>query len=82
MILAKAQVAGWLQNAAGIDGVDLLRHSVSDRQGKPGRPRRQTLSVGGSGKARIHKTLRVTPAMEAGLSTHAWSVEEIVGLLG
>ena len=31
--------------------------------------------------AKIHKTLRVTPAMEAGLATHVWSIEEIVGLL-
>jgi IS1 family transposase len=31
--------------------------------------------------ARIHQTLRVTPAMEAGISNHAWSIEEIVGLL-
>jgi IS1 family transposase len=31
--------------------------------------------------ARIHKTLRVTPAMEAGLTDHVWSLEEIVGLL-
>ncbi len=31
--------------------------------------------------ARIHQTLRVTPAMEAGLTDHVWSVEEIVGLL-
>ena len=31
---------------------------------------------------RVHQTLRVTPAMEAGLSDHVWSVEEIVGLLG
>jgi IS1 family transposase len=30
---------------------------------------------------RIHKTLRVTPAMEAGLSHHVWSVEELVALL-
>jgi hypothetical protein len=30
---------------------------------------------------RIHQTLRVTPAMEAGVSDHVWSVEEIVGLL-
>jgi IS1 family transposase len=30
---------------------------------------------------RIHQTLRVTPAMEAGLTDHVWSVEEIVGLL-
>jgi len=26
---------------------------------------------------RIHKTLRVTPAMEAGLSDHVWSILEI-----
>jgi len=31
--------------------------------------------------ARIHQTIRVTPAMEAGVSTHVWSLEEIVGLL-
>jgi hypothetical protein len=31
---------------------------------------------------RVHQTLRVTPAMEAGVSDHVWSVEEIVGLLG
>jgi IS1 family transposase len=30
---------------------------------------------------RIHQTLRVTPAMAAGLSDHVWSLEEIVGLL-
>jgi IS1 family transposase len=31
--------------------------------------------------ARIHQTLRVTPAMEAGVSDHVWSLEEIAGLL-
>jgi hypothetical protein len=31
--------------------------------------------------ARIHKSLRVTPAMEAGVSDHVWTLEEIVGLL-
>jgi hypothetical protein len=31
--------------------------------------------------ARIHQTLRVTPAMEAGLAMHVWSIEELVGLL-
>lgn len=31
---------------------------------------------------RIHSTLRVTPAMEASLANHAWSVEELVRLLG
>jgi hypothetical protein len=30
--------------------------------------------------ARIHKTLRVTPAMEAGVADHVWSLEEIAGL--
>jgi hypothetical protein len=30
--------------------------------------------------ARIHKTLRVTPAMEAGIANHVWSIEEIVNL--
>ncbi len=29
---------------------------------------------------RIHKTLRVTPAMEAGVSNHVWDLEEIAGL--
>ncbi|HJP17217.1 MAG TPA: IS1 family transposase [Nitrospinota bacterium] len=30
---------------------------------------------------RIHQTLRVTPAMEAGVSDHVWEVEEILELL-
>ena len=30
---------------------------------------------------RIHQTLRVTPAMEAGVSDHVWSLEEIIALL-
>lgn len=29
---------------------------------------------------RIHKTLRVTPAMQAGVSDHVWTLEEIAGL--
>lgn len=29
---------------------------------------------------RIHKTLRVTPAMEAGISDHVWTLEEIAEL--
>lgn len=29
---------------------------------------------------RIHKSLRVTPAMEAGLSDHVWSLEEVAAL--
>lgn len=30
---------------------------------------------------RVHKTLRVTPAMEAGITDHVWNIEEIIGLL-
>jgi IS1 family transposase len=30
---------------------------------------------------RVHQTLRVTPAMEAGIADHVWSVEELVALL-
>jgi hypothetical protein len=30
---------------------------------------------------RIHKTLRCTPAMEAGISKKLWSIEDIVTLL-
>ena len=30
---------------------------------------------------RVHKTLRVTPAMEAGIASHVWSMEELVALL-
>ena len=30
---------------------------------------------------RIHKTLRVTPAMQAGLTDHVWSLEEIAALV-
>ena len=30
---------------------------------------------------RIHQSLRVTPAMEAGVTDHVWSLEEIIGLL-
>ena len=31
---------------------------------------------------RIHQTLRVTPAMEAGVSDHVWSLDEVIELLG
>jgi len=29
---------------------------------------------------RVHQTLRVTPAMEAGISDQVWTIEEIVSL--
>jgi hypothetical protein len=30
---------------------------------------------------RIHQTLKVTPAMEAGLTDHVWSLEELCTLM-
>jgi IS1 family transposase/lambda repressor-like predicted transcriptional regulator len=30
---------------------------------------------------RVHQTLRVTPAMEAGITGHAWSIEEVLNLM-
>ena len=30
---------------------------------------------------RIHQTLRITPAMAAGVSDHVWNLEEIIRLL-
>jgi hypothetical protein len=30
---------------------------------------------------RIHKTLRMTPAMAAGVSDHLWEIEDIAALL-
>ena len=31
---------------------------------------------------RVHKTLRVTPAMEAGLTDHIWAIEEVLEKVG
>jgi hypothetical protein len=30
---------------------------------------------------RVHQTLRVTPAMEAGIADHVWTIEEMVKIL-
>jgi hypothetical protein len=30
---------------------------------------------------RVHQTLRVTPAMEAGLTDHIWTLQELIFLL-
>jgi hypothetical protein len=30
---------------------------------------------------RIHQSLRVTPAMEAGLSDHIWEIDDLVALI-
>jgi hypothetical protein len=31
---------------------------------------------------KVHQTLRVTPAMEAGLTDHVWSLQELLGIVG
>jgi hypothetical protein len=31
--------------------------------------------------ARIHQTLKTTPAVAAGITDHVWTIEEILGLL-
>jgi IS1 family transposase len=31
---------------------------------------------------RVHQSLRVTPAMEAGLTDHVWALDELIGLIG
>jgi hypothetical protein len=30
---------------------------------------------------RVHRTLKTTPAVAAGIADHLWSIEELVGLL-
>ena len=30
---------------------------------------------------RVHGALRVTPVMEAGLATHVWTIEEMLGMI-
>ena len=30
---------------------------------------------------RVHQTLRVTPAMEAGLTDHVWTLDEVIALV-
>lgn len=30
---------------------------------------------------RVHQTLRVTPAMEAGVTDHVWDIEDIINLV-
>jgi hypothetical protein len=31
---------------------------------------------------RIHSTIRVTPAMESGLTDHVWTLKELLGKMG
>jgi hypothetical protein len=46
-----------------------------------GRRKRDKSVVVSYNFGRVHQTFRVTPAMEAGVANHAWSIEEIVSLL-
>ncbi len=58
--------------------VQKLRVQVSARSWRTMRPPSRSTSYN---FARIHRTLRVTLAMAAGVSDHVWGLEEIVGLL-
>ena len=71
-----------LATRSGVELIDNLRAAVERTEA--------TLLVGAAAVAlyvvwynfgRVHQTLRVTPAMEAGLCDHVWSVEELVSLL-
>jgi hypothetical protein len=44
-------------------------------------PEPQASPVNPEEKEEPEETLRVTPAMEAGLTDHIWSLQELVGLL-
>ena len=51
-------------------------------QQEAGEPRgRRTLHYMHYNFVRIHGTLRVTPAMQAGLTNRVWSIEDFIGLL-
>lgn len=59
--------------------------SLVDVVGRIGADRVRTTVREGSAPmpafCRVHKTLRVTPAMEAGIAGHIWEIEELVALL-
>lgn len=54
---------------------DLMR--IRSCRGMPGRAEAAALTY----RIRIHKTLRVTPAMEAGVTNHLWTIEDIAQLV-
>jgi IS1 family transposase len=58
--------------------VDASVHAPDERLQQEGAEPR---ARGRATLCRIYQTLRVTPAMEAGLAQHPWTIEELVGLL-
>jgi hypothetical protein len=42
--------------------------------------RREAAAQSGDKKSRIHQSLRVTPAMQAGITDRLWSLEDIAAL--
>jgi hypothetical protein len=50
-------------------------------QRHPGHPRLNPYPRRFGNFCRIHQTLRVTPAMEAGVSDHVWELAEVIALL-
>jgi hypothetical protein len=51
---------------------------VAKRPRDPVQLAKQVFDIAIGEAARIHKTLRITPSMAAGLSDHVWSLEEII----
>jgi RNA polymerase-binding transcription factor DksA len=67
---------------AGQDGACVeCEGETSERRLRARRRVRRHNNFGHVSNRRVHQTLRVTPAMEAGVTDHVWSVEEIVALL-
>ena len=54
---------------------------VYTRLREPGRRKLVALHFLHYDFGRIHKRLRITPAMAAGISDHVWSIEEIVEMI-
>jgi hypothetical protein len=50
------------------------------KEGGESRPQRRA-ALHAPNYCRIHQTLRVTPAMQAGITDHVWELEELVALL-
>jgi hypothetical protein len=75
-----------LQKVYGVDPAEERRHSPpvvlsTSHGGQENHATAVALHYMHYNFVRIHRTLRVTPAMQAGLTDRLWSIEDIVRLL-
>jgi len=63
------------------DGGYFVCPESPSRISRPESPRISRISRISHNFCRVHQSLRVTPAMEAGIADHVWSIEELVALL-